>query len=231
MPVYLAWSFLMGCVRSFLPLLLPLLILVAPAASAATIEEVLVPPAVPGSAFSGTFLITPSDSVWAFGVGNDSIVDTSISGIRFIDGLPAGDHWVSTLIPRSGGGGWEDGYDFDAISPIDATPPSSFSIDTSMVPWQWGTHSYVAFYWLSEAGPDPDNPLAVLQAGTQYDAFRFFTSGPDSPFATFSAADGGEIAVGETIVTVVPEPSTVFFCGAVLLLGTLRRRRGRRRPW
>lgn len=172
-------------------------------ASATTIDEVLSPG-------GGTFLITPSATVWAFGVGNDAIEDTSISGIAFIDGLDAGDHWISRLITRSG---WENGVDFDAIRPIGATPPSSFSIDTTAVAWQWGSADQVAFYYLSEDGDAPGNPLAVLQPGTQYDAFRFFASEPASPFAAFTASDGGTIQAGVT--TVVAEPWT----GALLLLG------------
>ena len=50
-------------------------------ASATSIIEVLEPPSTPGNAYTGTFLITPSESTWAFGVGNDDIQDTSISGI------------------------------------------------------------------------------------------------------------------------------------------------------
>lgn len=165
--------------------------------SATEIREVLEPPNTPGNAFIGTFFVTPSEPIWAFGVGNDLIEDTSISGISFIDGLEANDHWVSSLISRTT---WEAGYDFDSIRPIGATPPSSFSIDTSTVPWQWGDSEYVAFYWLSEAGADPSNPQAVLQQGTEYDAFKFFTSGPNSPFATFSGPTGGTITTGETIV-------------------------------
>lgn len=165
--------------------------------SATEIREVLEPPNTPGNAFTGTFFVTPSEPIWAFGVGNDLIEDTSISGISNIDGLEANDHWVSSLISRTT---WEAGYNFDSIRPSGATPPSSFSIDTSTVPWQWGASEYVAFYWLSEAGADPNNPQAVLQQGTEYDAFKFFTSGPNSPFATFSGPNGGTITTGETIV-------------------------------
>ncbi len=182
--------------------------------TATVIEEILVPPSSPGNAFSGTFLITPSESTWAFGVGNDAIQDTSISGIASIDGLEANDHWISTLISKDS---WNSGYNFDSIRPIGATPPSSFSMDTTAVSWQWGSSTYVAFYWLSEAGSNSSNPLAVLQAGTEYDAFKFFTSGPNSPFATFGAADGGSILTGETIVTVVPEPSSFVLAGLALL--------------
>lgn len=168
------------------------------------IREVLEPPSTPGNAFTGTFFVTPSEPVWAFGVGNDLIEDTAISGISFIDGAKARDHWISALISRAS---WEAGFDFDSIRPIGATPPSSFSIDTSGIPWQWGATDYVAFYWLSEAGDG--SPVAVLQPGTEYDAFKFFTSGPDSPFATFNAPDGGTITTGETITDQPPEPVDV----------------------
>jgi len=184
--------------------------------AAITIREVLVPPATPGNSYSGTFFVTPTTlPVWAFGVGNPEINDTSISGIASIDGLDASDHWISSLISRAS---WENGYTFESIRPIGATPPSSFFIDTTSVAWQWGSSAYVAFYWLYEAGPNPGgSPLAVLQPGTEYDAFRFFTSGPASPFAAFTAADGGVMLTGETIVdpATVPEPSS----GALALLG------------
>jgi hypothetical protein len=178
-------------------------------ASATTIREQLDPPSNPGNAFSGTFFVTPSEPVWAFGVGNSAIEDTSISGISSIDGLEANDHWISALISSSS---WSAGFDFDSISPIGASPPSSFSIDTRQVPWQWGNTEYVAFYWLSEAGADEAQPLGVLQSGTEYDAFRFFTSSPNSPFATFNEADGGTITTGETIVdgVTVPSPSSTL---------------------
>jgi hypothetical protein len=177
----------------------------------------------PGGNISGTFLITPSIETWAFGVGNPDINDTSISGISFIDGLRARDHWISSLIFRTS---WEVGYNFDSIRPIGATPPSSFSMDTAAVPWQWGTSDYVAFYWLSEAGDGA--PLAVLQPDTQYDAFRFFASAPASPFAAFGAADGGVIITGET--QVVPEPSTaVLLALGLVAVGSSRRRRSARR--
>ena len=184
----------------------------AASADATEIQEVLTPPATPGNAYTGTFIITPSISTWAFGVGNPNIEDTSISGIKSINGLPAKDHWISSLISRST---WDAGYDFDSIRPIGATSPSSFSIDTSVTAWQWGTNDYVAFYWLSEAREDQGAPLGVLQSGVAYDAFHFFTSGPASPFATFSAADGGVITTGETDVIIVPEPAAV----AMLLVG------------
>jgi len=202
-------------------------VLVASSDSAATtIRELLEPPSVPGNAYRGTFFVTPTEAIWAFGVGNDSIQDTSISGIDSIDGAPANDHWISALISR---GNWSDGFDFDSIRPIGATPPSSFSMDTSAVNWQWGSSEYVAFYWLSEAGDDAGQPIAVLQPGNEYGAFRFFTSGPNSPFATFGSADGGDIVTGETIVVLVPEPAT-FYGGLVSLLGAcvyrLKRRLG-----
>jgi hypothetical protein len=62
----------------------------------------------------------------------------------------------------------------------------------------------------------------VLQSGTEYDAFRFFTSAPNSPFATFNEADGGTITTGETIVdgVTVPSPSSTLPL-AVLALGAL----------
>ena len=66
----------------------------------------------------------------------------------------------------------------------------------------------------------------MLQAGTEYDAFKFFASDPNSPFATFGAADGGEIVTGETIVKVIPEPGTVVFL-ALGLAGLGARHRGR----
>lgn len=194
----------------------------APQATATEIIELVEPPSPSGN-IAGTFLITPSTPTWAFGVGNDEIQDTSISGIASIDGLEANDHWVSSLISRNT---WENfGYSFDGIRPIGATPPSSFSIDTTSVPWQWGSSSYVAFYWLSEAGSDPGNPLGVLQTGIQYDAFRFFASEPASPFAAFGAADGGAITTGETIIQVIPEPSTALMT-ALGLAALAPRRRG-----
>ena len=157
----------------------------------------------------------------------DPIQDTSISGIASIDGLEANNHWISALISRSS---WDNGFDFDSIRPIGASAPSSFSIDTSSVSWQWGSTDSVAFYWLSEAGDDASNPLAVLQAGTEYDAFKFFTSGPNSPFATFSEADGGNIITGETIVNggdAIPEPSTFVLLGigGIALIGYGARRK------
>jgi hypothetical protein len=200
-----------------------LVMLVPEALTATVINEILVPPSTPGNAYGGTFFITPSEPTWAFGVGNDEIQDTSISGIASIDGLEANDHWISSLISRTS---WDNGFNFDSIRPIGASPPSSFSIDTSSVAWQWGSSTYVAFYWLSEAGADSNNPLAVLQAGTEYDAFRFFTSGPNSPFATFDDSSGGNIITGETIVTIVPEPSSLTFA---LVLGTLFS--GRMKRW
>jgi hypothetical protein len=182
----------------------------APATAGATqIVEQLV--ASGPNTFSGTFLITPSTPTWAFGVGNDDAEDTSISGIAYIDGLEANDHWISSIISRAS---WESGFNFDSIRPIGATAPSSFAIDTASTAWQWGSSNQVAFYWLSEAGIVPSSPLAVLQAGNQYDAFKFFTSTPASPFAAFGAADGGTITTGETIV--VPEPSTALLLGAGL---------------
>lgn len=207
-----------------LPLAVLALATLAGSAGAIIIEEVLEPPSIPGSSYQGTFLVTPSQPVWAFGVGNSAIEDTSISGIASIDGLDANDHWVSALISRTA---WTDiGFDFDSIRPIGATPPSSFSIDTMAVAWQWGSVDYVAFYWLSEAGLSPDAPLAVLQTGTTYDAFRFFTSAPNSPFAAFTAPDGGTILTGETTVSAVPDLSpTIALLGIGLGgLAALRRR-------
>jgi hypothetical protein len=199
-------------------------------ASASVIIEDLEPPSTPGNAFIGTFRITPSEPIWAFGVGNDAIVDTSISGVSKIDGLDASDHWISALIPRTA---WIDGFDFDSIRPIGATSPSSFSVDTRGIDWLWGSTEDVAFYWLSEAGENPVSPLAVLQTGTEYDAFKFFTSGPASPFATFNAPDGGNIVTGETITSdggmAVAEPSTLTawslgVSAALLGIGWQRRR-------
>ncbi|QEG34455.1 hypothetical protein [Bythopirellula goksoeyrii] len=197
--------------------------------TATTIDEVLVPPSTPGNSYTGTFFITPSQATWAFGVANDAIEDTSVSGISSIDGLEANDHWVSAIIARSD---WDNGFNFDSIRPIGATPPSSFSIDTTNVLWQWGATSSVAFYWLSEAGPDANNPLAVLQAGTEYDAFRFFTSDPNSPFASFSAPNGGDITTGETVVSIVPEPSAVAMISLFFVSLSFRRehREGERFP-
>ena len=179
------------------------------------------------SAGSGTFFITPStDPVWAFGVGNPDIDDTSISGISFIDGLKANKHWVSALISS---GDWANGFNFDSIRPIGATSPSSFSITTNSGNWQWGSSDYVAFYWLSEADENGDTctaPCAVLQTGTEYGAFRFFASGPASPFATYHAADGGTIVTGETIVAGIPEPEIYAMLGVGLgVMGWAARRR------
>jgi len=208
--------------RQFLPLLISLMSCLAGTSSATTIDEILEPPTNPGGSYSGTFLITPSQPVWAFGVGNAAINDVSISGIKYIDGLEANDHWIATLISQAS---WAAGYSFESIRPIGATPPSAFFMDTSSVAWQWGSSEYVAFYWLYEAGPDAGNPQAVLQAGTAYDAFRFFASSPASPFAAFGASDGGPILTGETVVTVVPEPTTasLLILGMAGLAGMRRR--------
>ncbi len=198
--------------------------------SGGVIREVLEPPPAPGYSYSGTFFIMPSQPVWAFGVGNDLIQDTSISGISYIDGLKASDHWISALISKTS---WSSGFNFDSIRPIGATSPSSFAIDTSNTPWQWGSTEYVAFYWLSEAG-DAAGPLAVLQPGTEYDAFRFFTSGPNSPFALFGAPDGEIILTGETVVEgnngTVPEPTSLaIFAFAALGMAGVGVRRERKR--
>lgn len=216
----------LACLLALSPLspLSPLALLGAVPAAATTITEVLTPPSSPGSSWTGTFIVTPSEPLFAFGVGNPAIDDTSISGIASIDGLDANDHWISSLISRAG---WESGYDFDSIRPIGATPPSSFSMDTTALAWQWGGADYVAFYWLSEAGGDAANPLAVLQPGSSYDAFRFFTSGPASPFAAFTASDGSAFVTGETELQIVPEPGTALLVGAGLLL-LAGRSRGRR---
>jgi hypothetical protein len=200
---------------------LPALVLLAVTApgflSATVIREVFDPPPAPGNSLGGTFFITPTVETWAFGVGNEAINDTSISGVRFINGLEANDHWISSLISRDS---WDSGFNFDSIRPIGAAPPSSFSIDTTNVAWQWGGNEYVAFYWLSEADNVAANATAVLQPGVEYDAFRFFTSAANSPFAAFSAPNGGAIITGETIVertNEVPEPGTL----ALLALGLL----------
>lgn len=198
---------------------------VLPAASASTtvIEEFLNAPPSPGSALSGTFLITPSGPTWAFGVGNDAIQDTSISGSSSINALRARDHWITALISRDS---WTDadgdgmGFNFNSIFPISSTKPSAFDIDTTTVPWQWGSADYVAYYWLS----NQDGVLgAVLQAGTQYDAFNFFADAPASPFVTWSkGADGFEIDTkGETFLTGpgAPQPASEPTTVALLLLG------------
>jgi hypothetical protein len=200
---------------------------VASVASATTIREVLEAPATPGNAWSGTFFITPSEPVWAFGVGNDAIQDTSISGIAFIDGLEANDHWISSLIHRSS---WDAGFDFDSIRPIGASPPSSFSMATSSSNWEWGSADYVAFYWLSEAGASEN--LAILEAGTEYGAFRFFADGPASPFAAFTSNDGATFSTGETTVEIIPEPSAAVLVslGAVALASARSRARSPRTP-
>ena len=84
----------------------------------------------------------------------------------------------------------------------------------------------MAFYWLSEAGDEPANPLAVLQPGTQYDAFKFFSDAPGSPFAAFTQPDGaGTIITGETIEIIVPGP----MAGTLFLIGLGRIARGRTR--
>lgn len=195
--------------------------LFATPATATQIDEILEPPATPGNAYSGTFVITPSETIWAFGVAADGVQDTSISGVAEIDGLDAGDHWISSLVSRDA---WDGGFDFDSIRPIGATPPSSFSIDTTAVPWRWGAASYTALYWLAEAGDDA-SPAAVLQPGERYDAFKFFTSGPGSPFAAFTAPDGGDIVTGETTVIIVPEPMGVALVAWAGLMTPARRRR------
>jgi len=215
---------IMKILKSLL-LALSVVVLAPGISSATTIVEELEPPTSSGN-IQGTFLITPSAPVWAFGVGNDAIDDTSISGISYIDGLRASKHWISALISRTS---WDSGFDFDSIRPIGATTPSSFSIVTTSTNWQWGSIDYVAFYWLSEANPNGDtctSPCAVLQAGTEYDAFKFFTSAPASPFAAFHAANGGDITTGETIVAGIPEPETYAMLLAGLgLLGFMTRRR------
>lgn len=207
-----------------LPLLLLTLCLIAMAgtASATTVIEQFEPSATPGNDGTGTYLITPTEKIWAFGVGNDNASDTSISGIAFIDGLRASRHWISKIISRST---WEAGVNWEASRPIGASPPSSFSIDTTTVAWQWGTANRVTFYHLYEAGDSPGDELAVLQPGTQYDAFKYFADAPNSTFAAFNQADGGPVQTGEVILQIVPEPASA----SLLLLGlgalAVRRRR------
>jgi len=201
----------------------------ASSASATVIDEYLGVPSQPGNAIPGTFLITPSAPVWAFGVGNDGIQDTSISGIASINGLPAKDYWISTLISQAA---WSVGYDFDSIRPIGSTPPSAFSIDTTTVPWLWGSANYVAYYWLSNADGIPD---AILQPGVQYDAFRFFLDSPASPFVTWTRDEIAESfaiqAQGETVLTgpgapqPAPEPATAALLLAGLAIVARRRQR------
>ena len=105
---------------------------------ATVIEEILEPPDTPGNAFSGTFLITPSQPVWAFGVGNPDIQDVSISGIAFIDGLKARDHWIAALISKDA---WTDtdgdgsGFDFNSIRPINAT--AAAKLDMVLMAGRW----------------------------------------------------------------------------------------------
>ncbi len=181
---------------------------------ATVINEILEPTGNPNN-WIGTFIVTPSTELWAFGVANDQINDTSISGISFIDSLEANDHWVSSLISRAG---WDNGFNFDSIRPIGATVPSSFSMMTNSGNWEWGSAAHVAFYWLSEAGPDAGNPLAILQPNRSYAAFKFFTSGPASPFAAFSSADGNAVILGETVVTIVPLPPGIYLFTAALLM-------------
>lgn len=90
------------------------------------IRETLEPPSTPGNAYSGTFFVTPSEPIWALGVGNDLINDTSISGIAFIDGLEANDHWVSALISKAS---WELGLSLIRSVPLaQVLRPRSLSI-------------------------------------------------------------------------------------------------------
>ena len=204
-------------------------VLVAPSASATVIDEFLNEPPSPGSALSGVFLVTPSGPIWAFGVGNDKIQDTSISGTALINGLSARRQWISAIISRDE---WTDadgdgiGFDFNSIFPLFSTKPSAFDIDTRTVPWQWGSADQVAYYWLSnQTGKPNGGPGAVLQAGVQYNAFNFFADAPLSPFVTWTESAGGFAiqARGETVLTgpgapdpdPAPEPATT----ALMLLG------------
>ena len=75
------------------------------------------------------------------------------------------------------------------------------------------------------SGPGRTAILAVLRSATRYDAFRFFASGPPSPFVAFTASDGDEIVTGDTIVRVIPEPGAIlFFSIGAAVLGLQRRR-------
>ncbi len=187
------------------------------------IIEELEPPSTPGNSYSGTFRITPSMETWAFGVGNGKINDTSVSG--FIDGRLARRHWVPALISRQD---WNNGFDFNRVRPIGATGDSDFQFKTSTSNWRFGSSDYVAFYWLYESG-DGATPVTVLRPNIEYDNFRFFTSGPNSPFAIYTSQDGETVFTGETIIEgaegTVPEPGSLAVWGLLGCVGLFAVRR------
>lgn len=194
-------------------------------ATATVIEEILEAPSVPGNAWSGTFVVTPDETLWAFGVGTSKAQDTSVSGT--ILGQRSSRHWVPRLISRDS---WDNGVNWEAARPIGSSSPSDFSFNTSSSNWEWGSSTDVAFYFLYESG----SPALTLNTGLSYDNFRFFTDGPESTFATY-AENGTVLETGETRVTItggttpVPEPTTAALMALGLLsAGYSRRRRTHR---
>ena len=178
------------------------------ALAATVIEEILEPS---GGDFDGTFVVKPDETIWAFGVGTTKTQDVSVNGR--IENQLARRHWVPRLISRSA---WDNGVDWEAAKPINPNlmPPSDFSLDTNASNWEWGSATDVAFYFLYETG----NPALTLNPGGTYDNFKFFSTGPESTFATY-AQDGALLEIGETEVIVTPIPPTlVLLPGALIAL-------------